>query len=73
MSAYEIAERMRKHALENRNSLTDADHKHWQDLLAEGRIVEAIKAFRAMTACNLKQAKDTVEHYRARKEIKYFW
>lgn len=36
----------------------------------EGKLIEAIRAYRSLTGAGLKEAKDAVEHYRNLKAIK---
>lgn len=71
--AYIASDKRRQMAIENRKNLTDADHTVWKDLCDSDKIVNAIKYFRDLTGCGLKEAKDTIDWWRANRTVKYFF
>lgn len=70
---YHESEQRRLKAIQNRKNLTDADHVTWKALTDENKMIDAIKNFRDMTGCSLKESKDTIDWWRSNREVKYFF
>lgn len=61
---FQAEEYRRMRAAQMRNTLTEDDHKVWQDMGRNNQNVEAIKHIRTLLGCGLGEAKEVYDLWR---------